>query len=444
MPDTPIDIDGQQPNELHNMLTRAFLVVCSLSIAIDGFLAPPDDGGWHNVTVIISGLTTSATIICNKLFLQTRPTLAGWVLLGCVTTAGMGMVTSGTPMGGPMGGLGTALLLMIIPQAMLQSRAPHPWRWVISITLILYAMLGLRTLLRGNDWLVYDDDLYSILFLIPGFLFATRIMADRLIFELRSALANSERSRQKLQERTEQLAEALALAEQANAAKSTFLANMSHELRTPLNAIIGYAELVEEELEDVSSAHADAMREDIDQITGAGRHLLQLVSDVLDLTHIESNKLVLDEQDVDVDALVARVHGMMHKQLTANQNTTTLEANTGAVMHTDPVRVEQILLNLLSNAGKFTTSGSITVRTHTTGGRVHIEVKDTGTGIEPAQLERIFELFEQADTSTTREYDGAGLGLALSKQLASLLGAELDVTSEVGVGSTFTLSLPST
>jgi signal transduction histidine kinase len=233
-------------------------------------------------------------------------------------------------------------------------------------------------------------------------------------------------------------------AEEASRAKSAFVANMSHELRTPLNAIIGYSEMLQEEAEEQGF---DASVPDLRKIQSAGRHLLGLINDVLDLTKVEAGRMELLLEDFSIVEVVDDV--MSTARPLAQKNTNRLEteplAQLGS-MHADPTRVRQILLNLVANACKFTENGRIRVSgaCTTTHGVdwVALTVADSGIGMSAEQLARLFQEFTQADASTTRKYGGTGLGLALSQRLAHLMGGRIDVESTPGRGSAFTLRLP--
>jgi len=241
------------------------------------------------------------------------------------------------------------------------------------------------------------------------------------------------------------LAEARDRAVEASHAKSLFLANMSHELRTPLNAILGYAEMLQEELSD---ANAD-LKDDANRIISAGRHLLSLIDDVLDMAKIEAGKMKLSLDYVEVFSLVDEVCSSI-KGLAKQRNNTlqvTVEDDPGSVS-VDPVKLRQILINLLSNACKFTENGQIDVTCagfERDGRRwFKVDVKDTGIGIPKEELTNLFKEFSQADPSPSRNYGGTGLGLALSQRFAHMMGGMITLVSEPGVGSTFTLSLPAT
>ena len=235
-----------------------------------------------------------------------------------------------------------------------------------------------------------------------------------------------------------------AAAERANRAKSEFLANMSHELRTPLNAIIGYAELLQEEA--ASTDEASRVR-DLERIRSAGKHLLALINDVLDMSKIEAGRMDLHLEAFDLRSLIEQVAGASETLATKHGNTLDVRlADDLGVMCSDSTKVRQVLFNLLSNAAKFTERGAITVdgRREEADGRswAVVAVSDTGIGIAPEHLARLFEPFEQVDASISRRFGGTGLGLAITQHYCRLLGGHVDVESAVGRGSTFTVRLP--
>ncbi|MBB3997634.1 response regulator [Aureimonas pseudogalii] len=251
--------------------------------------------------------------------------------------------------------------------------------------------------------------------------------------------ACSETTAQILAERAAQAA--LQAAEEANVAKSQFLANMSHELRTPLSAIIGYSEMLIEEAEEGAAA-ADLAR-DIRKIESNARHLLGLINDVLDLSKVESGKMDIYVEDFDVAEIVADVAATAQRlaEKKGNRLTTRVEPGAGA-MQSDVTKLRQILLNLLSNAAKFTQDGEIELAVSRRGDTLVFAIRDTGIGMTPEQLERLFERFSQADASTTRKFGGTGLGLSLTRAFSAMLGGDVTVESRAGEGSTFTLTLP--
>ena len=273
-------------------------------------------------------------------------------------------------------------------------------------------------------------------------------LLGEVIRELRAAEEQARRASEELEgrvaERTHELsltnaelARARDLALAATAAKSRFLANISHELRTPLNAIIGYSELL---LEDLAEARQIG---DVGRILGAARHLLALISDVLDLSKIEAGQMSVFVEPIVVRELLSDVVATLTPMIRASGNALALlVADEVHVIRSDHVKVRQILYNLLSNAAKFTHEGTITLRARVEGAALVVEVEDTGIGIAPEYLERLFGAFTQADDSTTRRYGGTGLGLALSRSFCTLLGGEITVVSEVDRGSRFTVRLP--
>ena len=253
-----------------------------------------------------------------------------------------------------------------------------------------------------------------------------------------------------LREAEERIGAARDAAEEANLAKSTFIANMSHELRTPLAAIIGYSEMLTEEISD--GGDPAALAEDMRKIEGNARHLLGLINDVLDLSKIESGKMEVFAETFDVETMArdvaATVQGLVAKK--GNDLALRMEPGLGA-MHSDVTKLRQVLLNLLSNASKFTENGTITLSamrlpgngTHDSGGDwLVFRVADTGIGMSEEQLSRLFQRFSQADASTTRKFGGTGLGLSISKAFGVMLGGDLSVDSAPDQGSTFTVFLP--
>jgi len=224
-------------------------------------------------------------------------------------------------------------------------------------------------------------------------------------------------------------------ADGANAAKTQFLANMSHELRTPLNAIIGYAEIIEEDAQ-TAGVTADSQR-----IQRSAKHLLGLINEILDHVKLEAGELRLSLSQVELRSVFDEVVRSVGPRARENGNELIAAADLdiGAAW-IDVARVKQCMTSIASNAAKFTTNGRIALRMRTEGDEVFVfEVSDTGVGIEPAAMERLFQPFVQADASMTREFGGTGIGLALTKQLMDAMGGEISVVSTPGAGSIFTL-----
>lgn len=247
-----------------------------------------------------------------------------------------------------------------------------------------------------------------------------------------------------LEKTNEALREAEIAAKAANKAKSTFLANMSHEIRTPLNAIIGYSEMLLEEMEE----EQDSFAPDLARINHSGRHLLGLISDILDISKIEAGKMEFSPEEFLLSGLLDEVHATVAPLAETNDNqflVEQVEPLEGKVFH-DKTRLRQILINLLGNACKFTHKGSVTLRAcpfeEEGKGWLRFEVIDTGIGIDAAALSKLFEPFSQVDASTTRKFGGTGLGLTITKKLTEKMGGGIDVSSEPGAGSIFVVELP--
>jgi PAS domain S-box-containing protein len=241
-----------------------------------------------------------------------------------------------------------------------------------------------------------------------------------------------------------ELALARDMALEASRAKSSFVANMSHELRTPLNAIIGYSELLEEEARDLNH---DEFVPDLQRINGAGKHLLGLINEVLDLSKIEAGKMELFPESFAVESVVNEVCDLVEPLIEQNGNTLKIvcPASTGS-MYADMTKVRQVLFNLLSNASKFTQRGNVALEVERTKEDhtdwLTFRVSDSGIGMTPEQMGKLFQRFSQADSATTNKYGGTGLGLALCRNFCEMMGGGVSVTSEFGQGSVFTVRLP--
>ena len=232
--------------------------------------------------------------------------------------------------------------------------------------------------------------------------------------------------------------------EVADRHKSEFLANMSHELRTPLNAIIGYSEMLEEEAEDLGQK---TFIPDLQKIHGAGKHLLSLINNILDLSKIEAGKMDLYLENFEITPMIHEVVATVKPLIEKNANTLQVDCADGlGTMRSDLTKVRQALFNLLSNASKFTQRGTITLRAGrenaNDGEWISLSVCDNGIGMSPEQTSKLFQPFTQADTSTTRKYGGTGLGLAISRKFCQMMGGDITVESALNQGSTFTVRLP--
>ncbi len=277
--------------------------------------------------------------------------------------------------------------------------------------------------------------------LLPVSLSVTRItnVEGRVTGYLSAAVDIAARKRAE-----QEILAAMKAAEDANRFKSAFLANMSHELRTPLNAIIGYSEMLQEMAEDVGQPD---FIPDLKKILAAGKHLLALINDVLDLSKIEAGKMELFLESFDLSELIDDVVVTVQPLVTKNSNRLQVNhAENLGDLTSDVTRLRQVLFNLLSNACKFTHNGLITLEAtrETVDGTEFLElrVSDTGIGMTPEQTEKLFQAFQQADASTTRKYGGTGLGLAISRKVATMMGGDITVTSAPGVGTSFEMRIP--
>ncbi|GAP94310.1 response regulator [Leptolyngbya sp. NIES-2104] len=253
---------------------------------------------------------------------------------------------------------------------------------------------------------------------------------------------------QAVEQRTAQLADSMktaqqakAQAEEANATKSKFLANMSHELRTPLNAIIGYSEILVEEINDLK---VPSLIPDVRKIHGAGKHLLGLINNILDLSKVEAGKVELFLETFAIAPLMQEITDTIHPLIVKNQNQLVVNCPSDiGTMRSDITKLRQSLFNLLSNASKFTEHGTVTLTVERPEPDwITFAVSDTGIGMTPEQQAKLFQAFTQADISTTRKYGGTGLGLVITQQFCKLLGGEIHVESAAGEGTTFKMRLP--
>jgi PAS domain S-box-containing protein len=270
------------------------------------------------------------------------------------------------------------------------------------------------------------------------------IASQRVEFEGRPAMISGLADISDRKRMEGELHKAIWMSEQATRAKSDFVASMSHELRTPLNAIIGYSEIL---FEDAQSTGRESEMSDLRKIQDAGKHLLGLIDNVLDLSKIEAGKMTLYLETFElrpmIESVAATVNALARK--TGNALVVNCADEVGTI-HSDLTKVRQILFNLLSNACKFTQNGTITLTalrdTNGAVDTVEFQVRDTGIGMTPDQQAKVFEAFTQADSSTTRTYGGTGLGLALTKSFCRLMGGDVMLTSEAGKGTTFVVRLP--
>jgi signal transduction histidine kinase/CheY-like chemotaxis protein len=299
-----------------------------------------------------------------------------------------------------------------------------------------------------------ESSLPTALFCIVGILTVTTIfgyyghLQTRRVRQAKNALAERndqiEQQNREIEQARQVALEAKEAAEAANQSKSAFLANMSHELRTPLNAIIGYSEMLEE---DAEASGQKEFVSDLQKIRSSGKHLLGLINDVLDLSKVEAGKMKLFLETFDVANLVDEVVATATPLVEKNGNRLEVHSapDVGQIRE-DVTKVRQVLLNLLSNAAKFTEKGTVSLEAareaDVTGSWVVFRVRDTGIGMTPEQQAKLFQAFTQADGSTMRKYGGTGLGLALSRKFCVMMGGDINVESSPGQGSTFVVRLP--
>lgn len=330
-------------------------------------------------------------------------------------------------------------LLVICGQHVLDRNMVY---WTLPVITLAVVLCAVRL---ADGWVGYLLGFLAFLLCVNTVVLtgASVKSSEDLIEAQGQALRLADELDERVEQRTRELEEAVKVAEEANLAKSRFLATMSHELRTPLNAVIGYAEMAGE---DVRAGDLNSTEADLEKIRNAARHLLGLINEVLDISKMEANEQSCRPSQFDVHHIAQEALDAIIPRAAANQTNCELEIESTLepLAYNDEGKLRQCLLNLLSNAAKFTSNGTIKLTCGPSGPRqewIAFEVADTGVGIDEDDLPRIFLPFFQSDTSLTRSVEGTGLGLAISQKLAHLMGGTLMVTSRVGLGSTFTLTI---
>lgn len=377
-------------------------------------------------------------------FDRCRPPLLGVVLLGCdLPVFAVALYLTGAE----RSWLFPVLLVRIADQTNTNFRRVLGFVWVAALTYL--GMVAWVALVDGRS-VSWPEQAWKTASIVAWGLYVglTARTAESLRTRTAKVVRFARRLIRLLRRRSAELELSKHEAEASSRAKSAFVANMSHELRTPLNAIIGYSELLEEEGRQ-HGQHSSTWTDDVRHIRNAGRHLLGLIDQVLDLSKIEAGKMMPSPRPFEVVALLDEVSTLSAPLLAKNRNRFEykFDASLGEA-YTDPVMLRQIVLNLVSNAAKFTEDGvvsieaigvSVGVPEHPA---VRIVVRDTGIGMSADQLSGLFHDFAQGDTSTTRRYGGTGLGLAISRRLCRLLGGDISVRSAPGQGAEFTAVLP--
>ena len=431
------------------------LFIAVTSLLIDGPKYDLSTNRWDMSTLLVTACTAltagaALALISRGLLRLSGPLLLAQIALAAAATFVTGSVKAGLPT--MMGGYCMAVMLAHNIAGQRPRRGTFGWPMAFSVIYVIAVCT--RMVLRDGDVVDELSDFPFIVLIGPAFIYLVHTMAQRGQARVREALSESEAARAeldeanaKLRQRGASLHEALRVAELANQAKGRFLANMSHELRTPLNAILGYAAIISEEMDDLQGEEppSASMRQDLTHIESAGRHLLDLISDILDLSRIEAGRSVLRFERVELDALFHELQVVMRPQVIKHRNAMRLElpSETPLWLETDLVKLRQVLFNLVGNAAKFTEQGTITLRCEATEDEaLRFSVEDTGQGIALEHQEMLFEPFEQGDSSSTRDHGGAGLGLTLCKQLVTLLGGSISLQSTLGRGAVFSFELP--
>jgi signal transduction histidine kinase len=334
-------------------------------------------------------------------------------------------------------------LLRVSDQSLLSFRRAVGFAHLAPVSYL--AVVAYAAVVGGHDVSWQREGLKTFaLYFSAIYLLINSRNAEQLRSRAAGAMRVARQSIAELQRKSAELIAAKEAAEQASVAKSQFLANMSHELRTPLNAIIGYSEMLIEEAEE---GGATPLVPDLQKIQGSGRHLLGLINDVLDVSKIEAGKLELHVESVRVASMVEEVAATAAPLAARRRNRLETEASGApAVIRADEMRLRQVLLNLLSNAAKFTEDGRIALRAdgmRDDGGEwVAFTVRDTGIGMSAEQRAKLFQPFTQVDASPTRRYEGTGLGLTIAKRLVEMMGGTIRLESEPGVGTMVEVRLP--
>ncbi|MBL9105943.1 MAG: HAMP domain-containing histidine kinase [Myxococcales bacterium] len=370
------------------------------------------------------------------------------------------IVITGSPLSSLVLGASAYALVVLLPGIAFRTRSFRASAYNVACVCAVYiTSVAIRGSLHGETVLDSWSEFTIKLFIPPAAFWVLWFMVRALNQRILEALQESERARNalavsnQLLELANRSLESARIdaerardgAEAANRAKSQFLANMSHELRTPLNSIIGYTELIMDEAREDESTRVRQVMPDLKNVVLSAKHLLGLIGGILDLSKIEAGRMELIQEQFNVVDFVREVEQTILPQARKRRNSLVIDCNEdiGSVI-ADRGKLKQILLNLLGNSVKFTNDGEIGLSAHRDPGEsiLTFKIRDTGIGIEPDKLAVIFEKFTQIDASPTRRYEGAGLGLAITRELCAMMGADIDVISKPGDGTVFTIKLP--
>lgn len=426
-------------------------LIASISAFFDTY-SPPDDGGWHVYTTYFCLIILLVCAITTGFIWARRLVISGWLIIFTLLFGTAVTFITGTVSSVLITLVGAMCLLVVLPENILPRNPPRGAKWSLLLCVVYIVSLLTRHVLR-DDVLSSKAELPYLIVAGPVFVYLVYAMNARISRTLRETLKQSQEAHEEiaqvntqLEQKSKELVRALENAYIASEAKGRFLANMSHELRTPLNAILGYAAIVQEEIEEIGE-EADippSLLEDLSHVETAGKHLLGLISDILDLSRIEAGQVEVEVEKVHLDPLFDEFYQVMRPMAFKRHNLLHIEISPkDLTLYTDITRLRQILFNLLGNAAKFTDNGHITLRaTEVDSRHILFEVEDSGKGIPLEKQAKLFDPFEQVDATSTRIHGGAGLGLALCKQLTQLLGGTIQLESTPGEGSTFSFMLP--
>ncbi len=419
-----------------------------------------DPNSWDRVNGLAYIITAAG---CFAALTLTRTTLIRSSEFLMLLTAYFGtasVLITGEPDSAIIVAVAAYTLVVLLPGIAFRIRSSRtPVINVVSVCMVYIASVLIRMAVHADSGIEHFGDLV-IKLIAPPIAFSTQwFMFRALNRRILEALQESERSRNalavsnQLLELANRSLETARIdaerardgAEAANRAKSQFLANMSHELRTPLNSIIGYTELIMDEAREDEATRVRQVMPDLKNVVLSAKHLLGLIGGILDLSKIEAGRMELIQEQFNVIDFCREVEQTILPQAKKRRNALIIDCpdDTGSVI-ADRGKLKQILLNLLGNSTKFTNDGEIGLAAHrdVAESLLVFKIRDTGIGIDPDKLAVIFEKFTQIDASPTRRYEGAGLGLAITRELCAMMGAEIDVTSKPGDGTCFTIKLP--